>query len=121
MSTLKLDTLSNFAGTKSVPANTVIDGSAKAWVNFNGTGTIAIRASFNVSSITDLGAGTFTVNFTSTMPDANYSVVLAMNSGAGGNIPQLGAFTTAAAAVGTVTGTGATGSDPTTMCVAIYR
>jgi len=46
----------------------------RAFVNFNGTGTVAIRASFNVSSITDNGAGDYTVNFTSAMPDANYSM-----------------------------------------------
>jgi len=48
-------------------------GLAKAWVNFNGTGTVAIRASFNVSSITDNGTGDYTVNFTTAMSDANYS------------------------------------------------
>jgi hypothetical protein len=42
-------------------------------VNFNGTGTVAIRASFNVSSITDNGSGDYTVNFTTAMADANYS------------------------------------------------
>ena len=46
---------------------------ARAWVNFNGTGTVAIRASGNVSSITDGGVGVYTVNFTNAMPDANYS------------------------------------------------
>ena len=46
----------------------------RAWVNFNGTGTIAIRASGNVSSITDGGVGIYTVNFTTAMPDANYVV-----------------------------------------------
>ena len=45
----------------------------RAWVNFNGTGTVAIRASGNVSSITDNGVGDYTVNFTTAMPDANYS------------------------------------------------
>ena len=49
----------------------------RAWVNFNGTGTVAIRASGNVSSITDNDTGDYTVNFTTTMPDANYSVVIA--------------------------------------------
>jgi len=44
----------------------------RAWVNFNGTGTVAIRASGNVSSITDNGVGNYTVNFTTAMPDANY-------------------------------------------------
>ena len=47
----------------------------KAWVNFNGTGTVAIRASYNVSSITDNGVGDYTVNFTAAMADANYSAL----------------------------------------------
>ena len=47
----------------------------RAWVNFNGTGTVAIRESGNVSSITDYGTGQYGVNFTSAMPDANYSSV----------------------------------------------
>jgi hypothetical protein len=51
----------------------------KAWVNFNGTGTVAIRASYNVSSITDNGNGDFTVNFSTAMPDANYSAVADTN------------------------------------------
>lgn len=50
--------------------------SVRAWVNFNGTGTPAIRASFNVSSITDNGTGSYTVNFTNAMPDANYAVAM---------------------------------------------
>ena len=45
----------------------------KAWVNFNGQGTVAIREAYNVSSITDNGAGDYTVNFTNAMVDANYS------------------------------------------------
>jgi hypothetical protein len=46
----------------------------RAWVNFNGQGTVAIRASGNVSSITDSGTGDYTVNLVTAMPDANYSV-----------------------------------------------
>jgi hypothetical protein len=49
-------------------------GLCKAWVNFNGTSTVAIRASYNVSSITDNGTGDYTVNFTTAMVDANYSI-----------------------------------------------
>jgi len=49
---------------------------ARAWVNFNGTGTVAIRASGNVSSITDNGTGDYTVNFTTAMSDINYSAVM---------------------------------------------
>ena len=73
MSTLRVNSLLNAAGTDT-PA---IDGLAKAWVNFNGTGTVAIREQFNVSSITDNGTGTYTVNFTNAMPDANYAVAFA--------------------------------------------
>jgi hypothetical protein len=53
--------------------------SARAWVNFNGTGTLSIRESGNVSSITDNGVGDYTVNFATAMPDANYTSVA--NSG----------------------------------------
>ena len=55
----------------------------RAWVNFNGTGTVAIRASGNVSSITDNGTGDYTVNFTNAMPDADY--VFVMSQGGGNN------------------------------------
>ena len=51
------------------------DQVAKAWVNFNGTGTVAIRDSFNVSSITDNGTGDYTVNFTNAMANTNYCPV----------------------------------------------
>jgi hypothetical protein len=72
MSTLTVQTISN--GTISTSSANVING-AKAWVNFNGTGTVAIRASYNVSSITDNGTGDYTVNFTNAFSDANYSMV----------------------------------------------
>lgn len=55
-------------------ADNVQKRTAKAWVNFNGTGTVAIRASFNVSSITDLGVGKYRINFTNSFSDGNYSV-----------------------------------------------
>ena len=86
MSTAKFDTLSNVAGTQTVPVATVAQGSAKAWVNFNGTGTVAIRASFNVSSITDNGTGDYTVNFTSAMTDANYSALALSNETSSGSV-----------------------------------
>ena len=53
----------------------------RAWVNFNGTGTVAIRASGNVSSITDNGTGNYTVNFMDAMPDANFSISGSIGSG----------------------------------------
>ena len=53
--------------------------SARAWVNFNGSGTVAIRASGNVSSITDNGTGDYTVNFTNAMVDNNFSTLVSGN------------------------------------------
>jgi hypothetical protein len=74
-------TLPDSTGTLATSASTLTQfnasGSApvyatRAWCNFNGTGTVAIRASGNVSSITDNGVGIYTVNFTTAMSDANY-------------------------------------------------
>ena len=48
----------------------------KAWVNFNGTGTVAIRDDFNVSSITDIATGNYRINFTNNMDDTNYATVV---------------------------------------------
>lgn len=53
---------------------------ALAWVNFNGTGTVAIRSSYNVSSITDNGTGDYTVNFTTALADANYAPTFGVRS-----------------------------------------
>jgi Tfp pilus assembly protein PilX len=63
-------TLTQFNASGSAPVY-----ACRAWVNFNGTGTVAIRASGNVSSITDNNTGNYTVNFTTAMPDANYAIV----------------------------------------------
>ena len=74
---------------------------ARAWVNFNGTGTVAIRASGNVSSITDNGTGDYTVNFTTAMPDVNYSVAGFSSSSAGATVR--GIFTNTTTAPSTTT------------------
>jgi hypothetical protein len=67
----------NLASAGSIVSESVGDAPgymARAWVNFNGTGTVAIRASGNVSSITDNGTGDYTINLTTALPDANYGV-----------------------------------------------
>lgn len=64
MSTLSFNTWNSLDGSENFKC--------KAWVNFNGTGTVAIRASGNVTSITDNGVGDYTLNFTIPMTDANY-------------------------------------------------
>jgi hypothetical protein len=58
----------------------------RAWVNFNGTGTVAIRASGNVSSITDYAVGTYGVNYTNAMPDSNYAAELSTGTNSSGGI-----------------------------------
>ena len=57
----------------SIATNYVVNGSAKAWVNFNGTGTIAARDSLNTSGLVDNGTGSYTVNFTNSMSTANFT------------------------------------------------
>ena len=71
MSTAKFNTWQNPDGTTNYKC--------RAWVNFNGTGTVAIRAAGNVTSITDNGTGLYTVNFTTALPDGNYSAVATGN------------------------------------------
>ena len=73
MSTLKTNTIKN--------TDDVEMYLAKAWVNFDGTGTVAIRAAGNVSSITDNGTGDYTINFTNAMPDANFAIIGSGNYG----------------------------------------
>lgn len=90
MSIAKFDTLQNAAGSKSVPVATVVDGSAKAWVNFGGTGTVAVRQAFNVTSVTDNGTGDYTVAFTNNLASSNIALAgMARRSTAGTFIVQL--------------------------------
>ena len=73
-SILRVNTLTDASSNNSTPMATVASGSAKSWIKYNGTGTIAITDSFNVASITDETTGTTTVTFTSAMDNANYSI-----------------------------------------------
>jgi uncharacterized protein (AIM24 family) len=95
----------------------------RAWVNFNGTGTVAIRASGNVSSITDNGAGNYTVNFTTAMEDENYAAVC--NAMTGDGLSQVrfhgaGAKTTTSVKI-YCTSDARAGADASFVDVAIFR
>jgi hypothetical protein len=81
MSSLIVSNVSD--GTLSIPTTYVTNGSAKAWVNFNGTGTIAARDSLNLSSLTDNGAGDYTVNFSNVFSTANYSATVSASQSDG--------------------------------------
>jgi hypothetical protein len=101
----------------------------RAWVNFNGTGTVAIRASGNVSSITDNGTGLYTINFTTALPDADYCPVVSCatnNVGTGVQVHSATFF--GAAAVKTTTALQVSGRadsgtafDVTEFYVSVFR
>ena len=94
----------------------------KAWVNFNGVGTVAIRAGYNVSSITDNGVGNYTVNFTTAMVDVNYAYSLAGGGAASGTNYELSptALSTGSISVIMQLYNGADG-DVANLSVAIFR
>ena len=77
MSTLKADTIQSTSGGA---ATLTKQHAPKGWVNFNGSGTLAVRDSFNVSSVTDNGSGDFTPNFNTAFSDTNY-IGLGANEG----------------------------------------
>ena len=74
MSTLKVNTIQDSSGSNSSTPAQIEQGRAKAWVNFNGTGTLAIRDSYNVSSVDDDSTGHFTINFSTAMTNVNYVI-----------------------------------------------
>ena len=94
----------------------------RAWVNFNGIGTVAIRASGNVSSITDNGVGNYRVNFTTAMPDSLASVVASSDAGAGAGDkgPYLGSISTTSASIFTYNSAGAL-VDSQIIDIAVFR
>ena len=73
MSTLKVTNIQDTSGGNSSTTEEIFEGRAKAWVNFNGMNTVAIRDSYNVSSITDNGTGDYTINFTNAMSNNDYA------------------------------------------------
>ena len=107
----------------------------RAWVTFNGTGTVAIRASGNVSSITDNGTGRYTVNFSTALADVNYSTVVTSSTGNSGQTwllsdagPNLnsGAYSSTYTTTSSIRILGGNSSnsvayDAAMICVAIFR
>jgi hypothetical protein len=124
MSTLVAQTLSN--GTVSTSTANCIQGSAKAWVNFNGTtspGTI--RAQYNVSSVTKNGTGDYTVNFTNAFADTNYVALATTGRAQGGSAiiafgPEGAVPATTSWRFSTIS-SGISGTDAATAYVAFFR
>jgi hypothetical protein len=93
---------------------------ALAWVNFNGTGTVAIRSSYNVSSITDNGTGNYTINFATALSDANYSAVsICGTAGVTQGLSVMQTITTTTAPIFTVSTVGVL-TDYSSVTVAIF-
>jgi hypothetical protein len=109
-------TLAQFNASGSAPVY-----ACRAWVNFNGTGTVAIRASGNVSSITDNGTGDYTVNFTTAMPDADYSSVATSTEYMAGAWTQLAGSCRVRVSYATNTGGAYAFVDNSTINVSIFR
>jgi hypothetical protein len=107
-------TLTQFSASGSAPVY-----AARAWVNFNGTGTVAIRASGNVSSITDNGTGDYTINFTTAMPDANYAANSTNTTATGAVSTSIQSPTTTT--LGVVSYLGASAADQAIVCVSVFR
>ena len=72
MSTLKVNTIQNTSGGSSTTPEQIDQGRAKAWIVFDGTGTVSITDDKNVTTLTDVGTGIYRVTFTNAMPSANY-------------------------------------------------
>lgn len=82
MSSLLVGSIYDTVGLNQSTTAQIAKGRAKAWVVFNGTGTVAIREAYNVSSITDLGTGSYVVNFSTSLYSSNYAVSGVCNRGA---------------------------------------
>jgi len=94
----------------------------RAWVNFDGTGTVSIRVDFNVSSITDNGTGDYSVNFTNAMEDANYAAVgMGMNESNSQVIVRSTVTATTSSIRVVAQLPNVSVGDPTVVSVAIFR
>ena len=84
-SILRVNTLTDASSNNSIAVSVVHNGTAKAWVNFNGTGTIASRDSYNIASLTDSGTGHYVPNFSNNMSNNDFSATGGISeSGVGG-------------------------------------
>lgn len=112
--------IGNQDASKNVPVDTLIAGSAKAWVNFNGTGAVAIQDSFNVTSITDNGTGSYTVNLTAAFPTANYAVMSAVGDASASRNLRIGGLTVNGIGVVTTDATDTTLTDANLIFISAF-
>ena len=123
-SELRVNTIKDASGNNSVATSFVANGSAKAWWDLNGTGTVALRDSFNISSVADDGTGEYDPTFTNNMGNANYSF-LGFCGGASSNngYARLGNDETPTASaynINTMTNTGSGSKDHNYVLSAVF-
>jgi hypothetical protein len=121
--TLSAAPVTFYSVTKVVTPGSVGGQTCRAWVNFTGT-TAAIRASYNVSSITRTATGVYTVNMTNSLADTNYVTAMSAGAAINGNVWAMYENSTPArttSAVAVVINSSTTAFDPTFMSVAIFR
>jgi len=119
--TLTISTLSD--GTNSTSSTNCIQGSAKAWICYKGTATVAIRSSYNVSSVTVNGTGDYTINLTTALANTNFAVsACASDEGSFGSIvTEVGsARTTSATRIQTFANNGTSAVDVAFLGVSIF-
>ena len=128
--TLVADVLQDGAGNSTAMDNAIY-GSAKAWVNFNGITTASIRASYNVSSVTRTGTGSYTISFTNALTDGNYcslATSVAYANGSTETFATLATYSSTPAQTSSAvyitqigSGTNSGNSDSSQICVACFR
>jgi hypothetical protein len=127
---LRGDNTFNGVASLSTASGSAPSYSARAWVNFNGTGVVAIRDDGNVTSITDEGTGDYTVNFTTAMPDVNYSLVGTCTGGTSGQMINIRTASLSADPPTTMSTTAvrirnrndaSTINDPNVVCIGVFR
>lgn len=119
--TIVSDTIQNGAGTSTSTTN-VINGSAKAWVNFNG-GTGAIRGSYNVSSVTRNSNGNYTIAYTNSLANANYAILVTPFDNGSGATNGLSTYLSSTSTTNTVIIVGIYSSgvyDATYICATVF-
>lgn len=121
MSLLKVNTVSDVLGTHQGNVADLVQGAAKAWVAFNGTGTVAILSAYNVISITDNGLGIYTVNTANALQDANYALAVSLDLAATRATIRPTLFTNTSVRLTCTGGAGDSAADAAYVSVAFFR
>ena len=122
MSTIKVNNLQTASGGSNSTPEEIQQGRAKAWVNFRGNSTVTIRDDFNVSSVTDVATGRYTVNFSNALANGNYALIATgeYEWSCGPASEDADNYTTTSATIWHGRYAAGTGSDGEVMCVVVF-